>query len=251
MLQSLGFEVTPRAYGVETSFSTEYGSGGRVVTFNAEYDALPGIGHACGHNLIATSSLAGFLGVAAALKASGVPGRVRLLGTPAEEGGCGKQVLIDAGAFKDVNACFMSHPGPKQMNFDPTITGTAYGTSLASAKFTVAFTGKPAHAALAPYQGVNALDAMTLAYSAVSMLRQQTKEHDRIHFVIDQGGEASNVIPTRTSSTNQVRSATMKELRELRDRVKKCFEGSAIATGCTVEFEEYILTLLSLSALSV
>ncbi|KAL4862777.1 hypothetical protein BDV12DRAFT_206989 [Aspergillus spectabilis] len=229
LLRSLGFEVTPHAYGVETSFFTEYGSGGRVVIFNAEYDALPGIGHA-----------SSFLGVVAALKASGAPGRVRLLGTPAEEGGGGKQILVDAGAFKDVDACFMSHPAPCQMVSDATLTGEAYGTTLAMAKFTASFSGKPAHAGAAPYQGVNALDALTLAYNAVSMLRQQTKDHDRIHFIVEKGGDAPNVIPSKASSVNQVRSATMKELRELKARVKKCFEGSAIATGCMVEFQDIL-----------
>src|SRR3569833_3097755 len=112
LLGKLGFEVTPRAYGVETSFSAEYGSGGRLVVFNAEYDALPGVGHACGHNLIASAGLAAFLGVAAALKESGRPGRVRLLGTPAEEGGGGELRLIKAAAYKAPAASLMVHPGP-------------------------------------------------------------------------------------------------------------------------------------------
>lgn len=99
---------------------------------------------------------------------------------------------------------------------------------------------------MAPYQGVNALDAMTLAYNAVSMLRQQTKEYDRIHFIIDKGGDFPNVIPTKASSSNQVRSATMKELRELKAKVKKCFEGAAISTGCTVEFTEYVVSFSTL-----
>ena len=211
------------------------------MTFNAEYDALAGIGHACGHNLIATASLAAFVGVAAALKERatrfGLAGRVRLLGTPAEESGGGKKLLIDAGAFEDVDACFMSHPGPRINKASP-FTGAAYGRSLASAQFTVSFFGKPAHAAMAPYQGVNALDGLTLAYNAISMLRQQTRPYDRIHFIVDRGGDAANIIPSYAVGDVQVRSATIRELEELKARVKKCFEGSAIATGCKMEIQE-------------
>jgi amidohydrolase len=240
LLESLGFDVNPHAYGVHTSFSTEYGSGGRVVTFNAEYDALPGIGHACGHNLIATSSLASFLGVVSVLKQTGIPGRVRLLGTPAEEGGGGKIRLVKAGAYDDVHACFMSHAGPSQL-FKAPSTGSAYGTSLSMSKFAVSFEGKPAHAAFAPYLGVNALDAVSVAYSAIGLLRQQIKQHERIHFIIKHGGDAANVIPVAATSDNQVRSGSLKELRELKARVMKCFEGAAIATGCTMESTEYVL----------
>jgi len=110
LLRSQGINVTPHAYGLETAFEAEYGQGGRVVAFNVEYDALPGIGHACGHNLITTGSLAAFFGVVGALKKHGIPGRVRAIGTPAEEGGGGKIKLIDAGAYKNIDACLMTHP---------------------------------------------------------------------------------------------------------------------------------------------
>jgi amidohydrolase len=209
-----------------------------VVCFNAEYDALPGIGHACGHNLIAVSSLVSFIGLAAALKASGAPGRVRILGTPAEEGGGGKALLIEAGAYKDVDACMMAHPGPAFSVKDPSVSGSAYMTSLAMAKFTASFSGKPAHAAMAPYQGVNALDAATLSYNGISMLRQQTKEYDRIHAVVKEGGSYSNVIPDATLCEYQVRSKTRREALELRERVMNCAKGACLATGCTVEFEQ-------------
>lgn len=197
-LKSLGIDVTPHAYGVETAFVAEYGSGGRLVTFNAEYDALPGIGHACGHNLIASASFAGFLGVVAALKESGSPGRVRLLGTPAEEGGGGKLKLIDAGAYKDTAACLMIHPGPQYL-LPGSIQGVAAIKMLANVKWKISFTGRTAHAAMEPWNGLNALDAVCLSYNAVSMLRQQIKPFERIHGVIVQGGDRPNVVPDRCS----------------------------------------------------
>ncbi|KAL3428365.1 amidohydrolase [Phlyctema vagabunda] len=230
-LESLGFKVTRHAYGIPTSVLAEYGNGGRVITFNAEYDALPDIGHACGHNLIATSSIAAFLGVAGALKELKVPGRVRLLGTPAEEGGGGKIDLIDAGAYSDVDACLMVHPGAGK-------GGAAYASSLATNNFNVHFTGKPAHAAAHPWDGINALDAVVLAYNGISALRQQIKPYERIHGIIVNGGQKSNIIPARTSLEYLVRSWTLQEAKDLKTRVKKCFEGAAIATGCTVDFEE-------------
>ena len=239
LLRSYGFKVTPHAYGIDTSFTAEVGTGGRVVTFNAEYDALAGIGHGCGHNLIATSSLAAFLGVAAALKETGIPGRVRLLGTPAEEGGGGKVFLVKAGAFRDVNACLMAHPGPP----NGTSTGAAYNTTVAMGRFNVSYFGKPAHAAGSPYQGINALDGLSLAYTAVSMLRQQTKPTDRIHFIIHEGGEAANIIPDLATGESQVRSTTIAEMRVLKERVKKCHVGAAIATDCKMMTEEYVHAL--------
>ncbi|EGX89705.1 amidohydrolase [Cordyceps militaris CM01] len=244
LLRSLKFEVTPHAFGVQTSFSCEVGSGGRVVVYNAEYDALPDIGHACGHNLIATSSIASFLGVAAALRSSNTPGRVRLYGTPAEEGGGGKVRLIDAGAYKDVDACLMVHPGPpmpppRSLDYHGCCvpSGSAYGRTLASKKFNVTFTGQEAHAAMAPFQGRNALDAVVLGYNGVSMLRQQTRPHDRIHSVIMSGGTRPNVITSFTKTQYCVRSDTLKEATALETRVKACMEGAATATACEVDYE--------------
>ncbi|EMR83611.1 hypothetical protein ACHAQE_002579 [Botrytis cinerea] len=236
MLKELGYSVTTGAYGVPTAFSAEYGSGGRLVVYNAEYDALPDIGHACGHNLIATASIASFLGLAAAIKEHNVPGRVRLLGTPAEEGGGGKLKLIDAGAYKDVDACMMVHPSIR----DPSHgrVGSAYSTTLANHKFKIHYTGKPSHAAMAPWEGINALDAVVLAYNAISVLRQQIKPYERINGVIESGGTRPNIITASAGLVYYIRSATLKEADELKARAIKCFEGAAIATGCTVEFEE-------------
>jgi amidohydrolase len=233
--------VTPHAYNVPTSFEAEFGTGGRVVVFNVEYDALPGIGHACGHNLIATGSLAAFFAVVGIMKENPhVPGRVRALGTPAEEGGGGKIKLIDGGAYKDVVACLMTHPmaGAMFPTKSKTATGIAYGTCVASAKFRATFSGRTAHAAAAPHEGINALDAAVLAYNGISMLRQQILPTQRIHGIIMEGGEKANVIPSRTVMDYNVRSGTIKETKALQQRVVRCFEGAAIATGCEVEFVE-------------
>ncbi|RFU28343.1 hypothetical protein B7463_g8002, partial [Scytalidium lignicola] len=230
-LQALGFKVTPHTYGLETSFTCEYGSGGRVVAINAEYDALPGIGHACGHNLIATGSIAAFLGVVSVIRSKSISGRVRLIGTPAEEGGGGKIKLIKAGAYKDIDACLMAHPFSIPHS-------QAYGTCLASSKFRATFKGKPAHAAAAPHEGINALDAAVLAYTGTSLLRQQIKPDQRIQGVLLEGGLKPNIITPKSVLDYNVRGSTLGETKELQERVVKCFEGAAIATGCTVEFEE-------------
>ncbi|KXX77631.1 p-aminobenzoyl-glutamate hydrolase subunit B [Madurella mycetomatis] len=235
-LKSLGFEVTPHAYGLDTAFSAEVGAGGRLIVFNAEYDALPGIGHACGHNLIASSSFASFLGVAAALKASGLPGRVRLLGTPAEEGGGGKLQLIQAGAYRDAAASLMVHPGPGHM-LTPPIRGVSYVRMLANVKMRVHFTGRESHAAIAPWDGVNALDAVCLAYNAISMLRQQIRPYERIHGVFRAAGDRPNVTPASCCVEYYVRSATRAGADALWQRVLKCFEGAALATGCEMRVE--------------
>ncbi|KAB5550857.1 hypothetical protein GE09DRAFT_1123928 [Coniochaeta sp. 2T2.1] len=235
-LRFLNFEVTPKAYGLETSFMAEYGSGGRLVIYNAEYDALPGIGHACGHNLIASAAFSAFLGLAAALKKSGKPGRVRLLGTPAEEGGGGKLKLLEAGAYKDCDASLMVHPGPDHKLPAP-LRGVAFVRMLANVKMKAFFTGKEAHAAIAPWDGVNALDAVCLSYNAISMLRQQIKPFERVHGVFRSAGERPNVTPAHTCVEYYCRSDTRANAERLWKRVEKCFEGAAIATGCEVRTE--------------
>ncbi|ETS85116.1 hypothetical protein PFICI_03141 [Pestalotiopsis fici W106-1] len=241
-LEANGLETTNHAYGLDTSFVAEYGQGGRLVTLCAEYDALPGIGHGCGHNLIATAAIASFLGVVHLIKSANIPGRVRLLGCPAEEGGGGKIKLIQAGAFHGVDAALMLHPIPPVDRDHPDTTGLfdgiSYGTCLAGSRFRATFKGKAAHAGAMPWLGVNALDAATLAYTAVGMLRQQIMPHDRINIIIKEGGTSSNVISDRSVIDACTRSATLKEMVLLQDRVVKCFEGAAIATGCDVVVEE-------------
>jgi amidohydrolase len=221
---------------VETSFSATYGTGGRLVVFNAEYDALPGVGHACGHNLIASAALAAFLGAVAALKASGAAGRVRLLGTPAEEGGGGKLLLIKAGAYEGAAACLMVHPGPGYRLAAPA-REVAFVRMLANVKMKVYFTGRESHAAMEPWAGVNALDAVCLSYNAVAMLRQQMRPHERVHGVFRRAGERPNVTPAHTCVEYYVRSDTRAAAAALWERVRRCFEGAAVATGCTVEYE--------------
>ncbi|KAL5047730.1 hypothetical protein BDW71DRAFT_178960 [Aspergillus fruticulosus] len=245
-LKSEGYSVRRHAYGLDTAFEIEYKHGdansGRVLTFNAEYDALPGIGHACGHNLIATSSIAAFIATCEAMKAAapvGLKYTVRLLGTPAEESGGGKIRLLDNGAYKDVNACLMIHPtamAPGQANL-LSLAKPPEGGFLANDKVRVTFTGKPAHAAAAPWEGINALDAVVAAYVNISLLRQQILPSQRVHGVIVNGGDRPNIIPWSASVDYYIRSPTLATLKPLTERVVKCFEAAAIATGCKVDFE--------------
>ena len=219
-----GFEVTYPAYGLETSFEATIGSTGPRVVVCCEYDALPEVGHACGHNIIATAALGA--GIAAGSLAEDLGMRVTVLGTPAEEGGGGKVALIDAGAFADAAASMMIHPGPDN-TLDPSFQ--------VRESFTVEFFGKDSHAAFAPQAGINALDGFVQAYLNVATLRQQILGDDRIHCIIDHGGDASNIIPSYTKSTWGIRAATNERLQELIPKVKACFEGAAIATGCRLE----------------
>lgn len=235
-LEKQGFAVKRHAYGLETSFEAEHGKGGRLVTFCAEYDALPEIGHACGHNLIATSSIAAFVALAQTIKKLNPDGRVRILGTPAEEGGGGKVKLLDAGAFKDVSAAIMMHP--TSAHSFPGFIGIGGVKFIASLKLSVEFIGSPAHAGGAPWLGLNALDAAVAAYTSVSMLRQQIQPEERIHGVIEDGGKVPNVIPDYTRMRYYIRSPTMKSAEALLARVKACFEAAGVATGCKVNYKE-------------
>ncbi|KIW24551.1 uncharacterized protein PV07_10260 [Cladophialophora immunda] len=232
LLERLGYHVKRHTYGLETSFEVETGHGGRLVVFNAEYDALPGIGHACGHNLIATSSIAAFIATAEALRDSGREGRVRLLGTPAEEGGGGKVRLIRAGAYEGVDACLMAHPmGCMPSNLD----GVAAGKSLARRQVKVTFKGQNAHAGVIPWNGKNALDAVVASYVNISLLRQQLAPTVRVHGVVRQGGAEPNIIPDSASLEYFLRGSTFAEVEQLSDKAKACFEAGALATGCQVD----------------
>jgi amidohydrolase len=240
-LSERGFVVKKHTYGLDTSFESEYGSGGRLVIICCEYDALPEIGHACGHNLIATSSIATFLATAAALKEHGIPGRVRVLGTPAEEGGGGKAKLIDAGAFSpatEVAAAIMAHPisGHQVFNTPGMYTGLAGFKLIASHKFRTEFRGKPAHAAGEPWNGVNALDAAVAAYTNVALLRQQMEPDERVHGVIEVGGTVPNVITDYTRMNWNVRSPTIERADKLLEKVKKCIEAAALSSGSKLEY---------------
>ena len=220
-LAAEGAAATKGAGGLETAFTAEIGRGGPVVAILGEYDALPGVGHACGHNLMGTAAVGAFLALRDVRDS--LPGRVRLIGCPAEERGNGKVQLIRAGLFRDVRAALMYHPGD-QDEIDPLM--------LAMVTLDVECRGKAAHAAAEPHEGVNALDGLLLGWTALSSLRQLVRSDSRIHGIITDGGQAPNIIPERAAARLMVRSPDDAYLAELRTRVLACFEGAAKATGC-------------------
>ncbi|HJR92609.1 MAG TPA: M20 family metallopeptidase [Acidimicrobiia bacterium] len=225
-LGSSGFEVEYPAYGMETAFAARAGTDGPHVIICAEYDALPGVGHACGHNIIATAALGAGHALLPLVDELGI--RLTVLGTPAEEHYGGKVDLIDAGAFEDVAAAMMIHPSP---------TDVVDSKVIAVAHVDVHYHGKAAHASAYPQQGLNALDAAVQAYVNISTLRQHIYPTDKLHGVIVEGGEAPNVIPDYTRSSWYIRAEHRPRLEELIPKVTACFEAAATATGCTVEVE--------------
>lgn len=227
VLESHGFDVTMGVAELETAFVAEAGSGPLVIGICAEYDALPGIGHACGHNVIAAAAVGA--GIALAKVADDVGITVRVLGTPAEEGGGGKILMLERGAFDGIHAAMMVHPSPFEM--------PAMGC-LAVQHFDVRYHGRSAHASAFPELGLNAADALTVAQVGIGLLRQHIGANDRIHGIVTDGGDAPNIVPERTAGQWYVRSATLAELAELYPRVRRCFEAGALATGTRVEFPE-------------
>ena len=226
-LTDRGHAVTRGAGGLETAFVSETRHGaGPTIAICSEYDALPGIGHGCGHNLIAAAGVGAYLGVAAI--SADLRGAVRLIGTPAEEGGAGKVKLHAAGVFKDVDAAVMFHPADADV-LDPLM--------VALRVLDIEFRGKAAHAAASPYDGVNALDALMLGWSALNALRQLVRSDTRIHGMITDGGQAANIIPERAAARIVVRAADPSYLGEVRRRVMACFEGAATATGAELTAE--------------
>lgn len=225
-LADAGFAVTTGTAGMPTAFSAEVGEGPLVLAVCAEYDALPKIGHACGHNIIAASAVGAGIGLAPLADRLGLT--VRVLGTPAEEGGGGKVVMLDAGVFEDVHAAMMVHPWPEDR---------LEATCLAVSHFDVVFTGRTAHASAAPWQGINAGDAMVVAQVALGLLRQQLPPGDQVHGVVTTGGEAANIIPAQVVGRFMARSRTLEGLGHLEPRVRACFEAGARATGAEVRFE--------------
>ncbi|MGY4920434.1 amidohydrolase [Streptomyces sp. 900116325] len=220
-----GLQVQRPAFGMDTAFAADFGDPKLPrVAILSEYDALPDIGHGCGHNIIAAIGL----GSALALARLGdrMPGAVRYVGTPAEERGCGKELLAHAGAWDGVDAAMMLHPA----NLDMKAVRTQY---LADA--TVTFTGHTAHAALAAEAARSALDAVVLAYQALAQLRPHLKPTERISGVINEGGSTPNVTPETTVSSYFVRAATQSDLDVLKRRAEACFRGAAEATGCVLD----------------
>jgi len=225
-----GFKVEPGAGGVETAFRATIEAGeGPTVAILCEYDALPGIGHACGHNVIATSG-AGAGAALAAVRTQLPKGRIHVIGTPAEEGGGGKIKLINAGLFKDVDAAMMIH------GFDRTLL---HQDLLGIARATFEFTGKASHASADPWEGINALDACVQTYNAVAMLRQQVRPDCRIHGIITSGGAAANIIPEYASTTFYVRAPRLDTMWDLYRRVVACAEGAAKAAGVSLKVTQH------------
>jgi amidohydrolase len=223
-LDAAGFRVESGVHELPTAFLARAGSGPLHVAFCAEYDSLPGIGHACGHNLIAAMSVGA--GLAAARVADDVGLTVSVIGTPAEERGGGKILLLERGAFAGVHAVFMVHPAPVDAAEPPT---------LAWSSFDVHYTGKAAHASAFPELGINAADALTVAQTAIGLLRQHIRQTDRIHGIVTDGGTAPNVVPAHSAATYIVRAQTLGALDDIQGRVLRCFEAGALATGSRLE----------------
>ena len=225
-LRDSDLDVETGVYSLETAFETTINSeqDGPTVAVLAEYDALPQIGHACGHNIIATTALGATLALNAV--AQSLPGRVKMLGTPAEERGGGKELMARAGAFQGIDAALMIHPAGVNLATMP---------SICVAEVEVVYHGKSSHASAMPHKGINALDGLLLAYQAISNLRQHIRSTERIHGIVHEGGAAPNIVPDRTVGQFYVRAANEIELAALKPRVQACFEAGATGSGCTVE----------------
>lgn len=222
-LADAGFDVTARAFGLDTALFATAGSGPRRIGVIAEYDALPGLGHACGHNLIAASSVGCALALAAVADEIGLT--VEVYGTPAEEGGGGKIEMLDRGAFAGLDLALMAHPGPAD---------SAEARPFAVSHSHVAYDGVSAHAGAFPERGVNANDAFVVAQVAIGLLRQQLPSSVRVHGVQTVGGAAPNAIPDRTEGRWYVRAESLRELAEVEERVWRAFEAGALASGATL-----------------
>ncbi|MFF5986798.1 amidohydrolase [Prauserella flavalba] len=221
-----GLTVEHGCYDLPTAVRATAGSGPCHVVVCAEYDALPGMGHACGHNIIAAAAVGAGLGLAPVADDLGLT--VTVLGTPAEEGGGGKVLMLDRGAFDEADAVLMVHPAAQE---------AASWRGSAVSVLDVTYRGRPAHAGAHPERGVNAADAMTIAQVAIGLLRQQTRDGDRVHGIITEGGAAANVIPDHTTGNWIVRSDSVAELASLKERVLACFEAGAVGSGCELTVE--------------
>src|ERR1700691_183924 len=226
MLADAGMAVTLGICDLPTAFVARTGNGPLHIAICAEYDSLPGIGHACGHTLIA--AMAAGAGIAAGKVADDVGLTVSVIGTPAEESGNagGEVLLLERGAFAGIHAAMMVHPAPMEM---------LESHIIAAAMFDVYYTGKEAHAAAFPEMGINAADALTVAQTAIGLIRQHLRQSDRVHGIVTHGGDAPNVVPAHTSAKYIVRGANLKDLEDVRAKVYRCFEAGATATGAKLE----------------
>ncbi len=222
-----GFQVTGGDAGLPTAFVARAGSGPLVVAVCAEYDALPDVGHACGHNIITAAAVGAGTALARVADEAGLT--VIVLGTPGEEGSGGKVTMLERGTFNGVHAAMMVHPWPGDR---------LAAACLAVSHFDVTFSGKEAHASAAPWEGVNALDAMTVSQVGIGLLRQHLHPGDQVHGAVLEGGTAANVIPARVRGRFMCRSRTLPGLDRLDPRVRDCFRAGALASGAGVSFEE-------------
>ena len=225
LLADAGLSVEGAICDLPTAFSARQGSGALHIALCAEYDALPAIGHACGHNMIAAAAVGAALGLRAVLDDLDVT--VSVIGTPAEEviARGGKILLLERGAFDGVHAAMMVHPAPFEARAPKLIAATG---------FDVSYVGREAHASAAPEAGINAADAAVVAQVALGLLRQHLSRDSRVHGIVDRAGEAPNVIPADAHARYMVRAPRVAELREVQTRVLKCFEAGALATGATM-----------------
>jgi amidohydrolase len=225
-LDSAGFKVERGVCDLPTAFSACAGNGPLHIAICAEYDSLPGIGHACGHNMIAAMAIGA--GIAAAKAADDVGLTVHVIGTPAEEVGnaSGKVLMLERNGFAGIHAAMMVHPAPVEM---------IEAHLIAASMFEVNYTGKEAHASAFPEMGINAADALTVAQISIGLLRQHLRQTDRVHGFTTHGGEAPNVIPAHTSARYIVRGENLEELKDVRAKVYRCFEAGAVATGSKLE----------------
>jgi amidohydrolase len=226
LLVGEGLEVERGAYGLPTAFAARAGTEGPRIAVMCEYDALPEIGHACGHNIIATAGLGA--GLAAAAVAEELGGQVLVLGTPAEEGGGGKVLMAERGALDGVDAALMVHPAGADLDTMNVI---------AIRQFLVSYEGEAAHAAAFPHKGRNALDAAVLGYMNVAALRQHIRGDERIHGIFTEAGDKPNIVPARTAAHWYVRAGTLRRLEALEARVEACLRAGAEAAGCAMQLE--------------
>jgi amidohydrolase len=225
-LEDNGFQIEKGIAGLPTAFRATYGQGNPRVALLAEYDALPKVGHACGHNIIAASAVGA--GIASKLAVDNFGGSVVVLGTPGEEVFGGKVDIVRADVFQGIDVAMIVHPNTRDMVTTRT---------LACISLDVEFSGKPAHAAAQPHKGVNALEALILAFNSINSLRQHIKGEARIHGIITDGGEAPNIVPAHSAATFLIRAQDNDYLEELKDKVLNCFIGASLASGATLKYD--------------
>lgn len=224
-LESHGFVINRGIEGLPTAFLANYGKGKPHIALLAEYDALPELGHACGHNIIGTAAAGAAVVAKHAIDSYG--GMITVIGSPSEEFHCGKELLIRKGIFSDIDIAMMIHPGSQNASVIST---------LACVNLEIEFTGQEAHASANPEEGVNALEAMLLSFNAVNSLRQHIPESARIHGIITDGGQAANIVPAHSGAMFMVRATTMEYLEQLQRKVINCFKGASLATGAKLEY---------------